>query len=1312
MKTRLRIVAVIAVLALLVAGAGLWLAQSDWLRDRIRAEIVTQAETATGGRVELKAFHLDWHTLQAQIDGLVVHGNEPAGAAPLLAVDRATVRLRILSLLRHDFRIDHIEVEHPQVHVTIDVQGRSNLPQPRTPSGKTAAGIILDLKIGQFDLRDGSFVLESAGNPPRVTPWEAQGRDLAAQVKYDPAAIRYSANVSVGRLHAVSLDFQLAADAALERNRVVVSHATIRSGDSEVTLTNAVLNDFTHPVSTAQFRARVSLPEAIKALKIPVRQSGTMELEGHARFVSDSDYNVGGNLHGAGVASAFDATPSKVVLTGLRLKALGGVVAANAELRDFQTFTAKGRIDRFDLRQVARLETPRPLPYDGVVSGPFDVTGRIDSTKPDIHAVLDISPAANGPAARGQVNVHYNAAHSLIELGESWVQLPNSRVDLSGTLGQHLAVKAESRDISDLLPAIDLIPDFKMPAVAYASATFNGTVSGQLNDPKIAGHATTEGFLYNGQKIDSMAGDIAVSSSRAAATSAAIRYGDLHGQGGGSIQLQNWKFDAASAVAANVDVKNADVTRLLAMAGHKEVEVAGTLSTTAQISGTVASPVANADIMLTKGTIYEQPFDSITGRLESAGRTTQTLTGLFVSGPKRVNMSGRFDHTGRQFPAGTLEFNLTSNTMPLSQIALVRARQPDIHGFGKFHADGAIRIDHDAQHQIQFSLLKMNADASANSLELVGRNLGDARFVATTQDGIMQARFDSNAAKAVIHGEGTVKLDGDYPVNARVVFTKAGLNALAAMAVTEDQAQSLNFDGELEGEVAITGPALKPDQLAAQIDITHIDLHALPGTDIAQNLPNFVLTNAAPLRATANRTQLRIDNARFQGPETNLSLSGTLALTGEAALNLRVDGSVNLALARTFSKDFTSSGVIALSATVRGDWKTPDFSGRATIRNGDFHYVDFSNGLTNANGEIAFSGTRATIQSFHAESGGGKVDATGFAALTGGLLNFRLEARAQQVRIRYPEGVSSISDADFTLAGSSQRSEVSGTINIHRVSINPRSDAANILGSTVEPIKTPAVKTGIFSNMNLDVRILTAPDVALQTSVAQSIEADANLTLRGTVTNPALLGRINVTQGEVTFFGNKYSINQGTISFFNPARIDPILNIDFETKARGVDVILTVSGPIGKLNVAYRSDPPLQFSDIVALLATGRAPTDATLSVSQTGQSQSFQQLGATDLLGQAIANPVAGRLQRFFGVSRLKIDPSLTGITGSPEARLTVEQQITPELLFTYITDVSSTSTQLIRMEWSFNRHWSAILIREENGYVALDFAYKKRFK
>ena len=129
----------------------------------------------------------------------------------------------------------------------------------------------------------------------------------------------------------------------------------------------------------------------------------------------------------------------------------------------------------------------------------------------------------------------------------------------------------------------------------------------------------------------------------------------------------------------------------LAMAGHKEVRITGTLNTTARITGTLKDPLADADIALTKGTIYQQPFDSIAGKLQVINRTTQSLTGLFTSGPKRVNITARFQHAGTQFPAGTLDFNLTSNTMPLNQIALVRERQPDIHGFGKFHADGAIK---------------------------------------------------------------------------------------------------------------------------------------------------------------------------------------------------------------------------------------------------------------------------------------------------------------------------------------------------------------------------------------------------------------------------------------------------------------------------------------------------------------------------------------------------------------------------------------------------------------------------------------------
>jgi translocation and assembly module TamB len=249
--------------------------------------------------------------------------------------------------------------------------------------------------------------------------------------------------------------------------------------------------------------------------------------------------------------------------------------------------------------------------------------------------------------------------------------------------------------------------------------------------------------------------------------------------------------------------------------------------------------------------------------------------------------------------------------------------------------------------------------------------------------------------------------------------------------------------------------------------------------------------------------------------------------------------------------------------------------------------------------------------------------------------------------------------------------------------------------------------------MSFDVQVETAPDTQLQTSLTEGVQAEANLRVRGTLQNPAILGRVTITQGRVNFFGTQYTVSQGTINFYNPIKIEPILNIDLETRARGIDITLSVSGPLNKLTLTPRSDPPLQFSEIVALLAQGRAPTgDPSLMRQQLEAPQTFQQSAATALLGSAIASPVSGRLQRFFGVSNLRIDPSLSGIENNPQARLTLEQQVTPNLTVTYVTNVTNSNPLVVRVEWSISKTFSAVALREENGLLGLDFVYKKRFK
>jgi translocation and assembly module TamB len=174
-----------------------------------------------------------------------------------------------------------------------------------------------------------------------------------------------------------------------------------------------------------------------------------------------------------------------------------------------------------------------------------------------------------------------------------------------------------------------------------------------------------------------------------------------------------------------------------------------------------------------------------------------------------------------------------------------------------------------------------------------------------------------------------------------------------------------------------------------------------------------------------------------------------------------------------------------------------------------------------------------------------------------------------------------------------------------------------------------------------------------------------------------------------------------------------VLNIDLETKVRGIDVTLTISGPLTKLNLTPRSDPPMQYSDVLALLATGSAPSaDPTLAAARQNAPQSFTQVGASALIGQVVANPVSSQLQRFFGVSRLRIDPQLTGVENSPQARVTLEQQVNKNVTFTYITNIATANQVIVRVEWALNKSWSAVAVRDENGLFGLDFFYKKRFK
>jgi len=350
------------------------------------------------------------------------------------------------------------------------------------------------------------------------------------------------------------------------------------------------------------------------------------------------------------------------------------------------------------------------------------------------------------------------------------------------------------------------------------------------------------------------------------------------------------------------------------------------------------------------------------------------------------------------------------------------------------------------------------------------------------------------------------------------------------------------------------------------------------------------------------------------------------------------------------------------------------------------------------------------VDNLSGQTGGGKVNLAGVVSYGGPQTQFRIQATAARVHVQYPDSVTTEADARLVLAGTESRSLLSGNVTIQSVALHSHSDVGSILTSAAVPPSSTTASTGLLGGMRFDVRIQTSPDVQFRTSLTQNLQADADLTLRGTPDHPGMLGRLVVTSGNVVFFGTNYDVNQGTIAFYNPNKIGPVLDVDLETTVQGVDVGITVSGRLDKLKMAYHSDPPLEFEQIVTLLASGKRPiTDPVLAAHQPpAPEQSIQQAGANTFLGQAVANPVSGRLQRLFGVSKLSIDPQ---IGYNKQATLTLQQQVTQNLTFTYIQDVTQSNPSAIRIEWAINPQFSAVAQRDIYGEFALDFFYKRRF-
>jgi translocation and assembly module TamB len=986
----------------------------------------------------------------------------------------------------------------------------------------------------------------------------------------------------------------------------------------------------------------------------------------------------------------------------------------------------------------------RDLGFDSAGDGTVNVdwTGTADDLT--VAAVLAMSapqPVAPGLLpVNGSLDAKYFQSGGRVQINQLEAHTPATNLNVTGllrvypiTLPSDIAVHLQNHNLGEfdhVLKTLGLsiggkkglaaIP-VQLPFHLHGEGEFDGSVTGSLLDPQFQGHLTATQFSTvfvlpglpgttaqrpsTGPVASPAAGSTHASnpSGSAAAVPTAISWDRLdatasfssnliaveqatltrgktviHASGqlqAHRISARRHAFDDDATINATARVQDAALTDILAIAGQT-LPVSGDLSLQVHAGGTLGNLTGGGNLTVQGGAIEGKPYRSLVATVSLSGQDINLARLTFLVEGGTVVGNGTYSLKTKTFLA-----NLDGTSFELAHFPQLRDTRLAMAGSLKFdaHASGA------------FDSPSILAGVHLRNLVLGGQPAGGLEVIVHTQGSTAYFTAQNSLAVAQLQVKGQTALRGNFQTQANVVLTNLNI----APFLRAFQVQNVTGKSSIGGTINLAGPLREPKQFSGDAEINQL----------SATLQGIALQGAGPLRVSLHDGILRITQAHITGPDTDLSVTGTAALMGNQALAVTGTGGINMKLAQTFNPDITSSGHLELNIDAGGTVTQPVLSGQIHLTNVALALNDLPNGISKLNGNLVFDQNRLEVQDLFGTTGGGQLKFGGFLVYQQGIYA-DFTASGKDIRVRYL-GISATADTTLHLQGSETNMLLTGSVQITRFIIGPNVDFASFTTSPAASV--PPDPNAPSSHVRLDVHIFSAPQLDFQNSYAQ-LAGSVDLRIRGTVAQPAILGRINIIEGTATFAGTTYQLQHGEIFFTNPVMIEPIIDIDATTRIEEYDVTIGLHGNASKLTPNFRSEPPLPQADVISLLALGRTQEEQAL---YSQQEQSVGSDSTTNaLLGGALNAAVGSRVQKLFGVGSVKIDPTYVGSVGSSSARITVQQNISRNVQLTYATNVNATAQQLIQAQVDITSSVSVVALRDESGVFSLVLKVRKRFR
>lgn len=1295
------------VIGLTVLGTWLVLRSAGFQRYVVQKAEVS-ASQALGTPVHVGRLRLHVHSFTPSVDlyNLVVEGKSVVGVGSqqaLVLIPHLHVAVRVTSIFHRTFQIEDVDLDRPVVHVYLNARGESNLPQG---SGARSQGPdVFALGIRRAVMREGEVYIND-----REQKISADVKGLELALRYTPKTQSYTGKVrytdgSVQVAGMPAITSGMAMQFTASRNGVQIPELTLTTDGVKVNA-QARLTDYADPQLTAAYQVQADLGRLREALREPALPEGQAEMVGRAKY-ANHEWGTEGSFSSAamemrlaGLAApvrnlrgAYRFANGTLQVSELRAMVLGGQLQAESTVENFAAprVQASAQLQGAQIGQIARL-----APNSRATLQALGITGRVGAKVEAKGAVANLQIAAQTTlAARfGSTPVDGNAqvvyANDRLTIQRGRLQTPHAAVQVTGGLSTRasgaaqLQVQAQASDLAELEALADRAAEAlgkPLPRLGLqGSGSLNAEVASTLAAPVIDGQFQAAGLGVRGTHWNSLKGSFAASGAQVALRDVTLvaPKGDI--KLSGSLALDHWRPSPASTMTAALNVNSLPVSQVAALAPGK-LPLAGIVDAQAAVHGTLGSPVGQGTATVRSARLVvngnHAGFESARLNFQAAGGTiTAELAAQLEAGA--IQASGTWKPASGDYTA-----RLAAPGLDLAKIPPLAATHLGIHGLLALEGQGQGKVTAPVFD------LKLRSKALVTDGQTVQNLKADLALVGKR----LNATFTATTLQTTLHAQAAIDLEDNWP-------TTASLDAPAiplAPVLAEFAPQvGTTVQGQTAVQLTLSGPVRAPEQLQVAVTVPKLEMRYEKALE---------LHATAPIEAHLAQGVVQLAPAHFTGSGTELQVEGTVPIPAfgaspAATMNVTAAGDVNLKLVQAFVPDLVAGGKVSLQLHGAGTFAQPNLTGTIQVSDVSLTNPSWPVALQGGEGALRLHEGRLDLTGFTANVGGGRVTVGGGMALLP-KMQFNFAVVAEQVSVRYPAGLREVIGANVNVTGSPAAALAAGRVRVENVSPAPGFDFATLTSQLAQQAVAVATPGDFLSNLRLELTVSTPNEVSV-VSRDFSIHANANVNVRGTAREPVVLGRVDLTSGDLIFRGNRYVIQSGTLDFVNPIRTVPTVNLTADTTIQQYDLHLHFQGAMDNMRTSYTSDPALPPADIINLLAFGTT-TVASAANPLPGN------LGAENLVASAVTSQITDRVEKIAGISHLSVDPVLGGGQQNAGARITLQQRVTANLYVTISTDVTGTQRNVIEVQYRLSPRVSVSGVRKQNGGFGANLQFKK---